>query len=274
MVSIISTSPFDSTITSTVSVMIEPSCSVAMVMVSIISTSPFDSTITSTVSVMIEPSCSVAMEIVSIVSTSPVGSTTTSIVSVMVVPSDHCEADIASPPSAGTHTCWPLSSSIHSPSAQPSSSSCSWVSDLMSMRHPVNRAARRAFCPSLPIARESWKSLTITVAVPESSSKRTSRILAGCNAFSMSCTVSSENGTTSIRSPFSSFMIMRTRLPRAPTHAPTGSMAGSFDHTAIFVRWPGSRAIALISTTPEEISGTSSSNRRLTRPGWVRLTTI
>jgi hypothetical protein len=30
------------------------------------------------------------------------------------------------------------------------------ASDRMSMRHPVRRAARRAFCPSLPIASESW----------------------------------------------------------------------------------------------------------------------
>lgn len=29
-------------------------------------------------------------------------------------------------------------------------------SDRMSIRHPVNLAARRAFCPSLPIASESW----------------------------------------------------------------------------------------------------------------------
>ena len=35
----------------------------------------------------------------------------------------------------------------------------------MSMRHPVSRAASRAFCPSLPMARESWKSGTITRAV-------------------------------------------------------------------------------------------------------------
>lgn len=35
------------------------------------------------------------------------------------------------------------------------SSGCS-VSGLMSMRQPVSRAARRAFCPSLPIASDSW----------------------------------------------------------------------------------------------------------------------
>ena len=90
----------------------------------------------------------------------------------------------------------------------------------------------------------------------------------------MSSTGSSEKGTTSTRSPRSSLVTMRTREPRAPTQAPTGSTLGSLDHTAILVRCPGSRAAALISTTPEEISGTSSSNSRLIRPGWVRLTTI
>ena len=34
----------------------------------------------------------------------------------------------------------------------------------MSMRHPVSRAANRAFWPSLPIASDSWKSGTITRA--------------------------------------------------------------------------------------------------------------
>ena len=78
----------------------------------------------------------------------------------------------------------------------------------------------------------------------------------------------------SIFSPRSSLTTMRTRAPRAPTQAPTGSTLGSLDQTAILVRWPGSRAQALISTMPSAISGTSSSKRRLMRPGWVRLTTI
>ena len=71
----------------------------------------------------------------------------------------------------------------------------------------------------------------------------------------------------SIFSPRSSLTTMRTRAPRAPTQAPTGSTLWSFDQTAIFVRCPGSRAQALISTTPSAISGTSSSNSRLMRPG-------
>ena len=35
-------------------------------------------------------------------------------------------------------------------------SSATWVSDLMSMRQPVSRAASRAFWPSFPIASDSW----------------------------------------------------------------------------------------------------------------------
>ena len=44
--------------------------------------------------------------------------------------------------------------------------------------------------------------------------------------------------------------------------------------TATFEREPASRAIALISTVPLWISGTSSSNRRFRKPLWVRLTRI
>ncbi len=40
---------------------------------------------------------------------------------------------------------------------------------LMSIRHPVNLAASRAFWPSRPIASESWSSGTITTAVRPSS---------------------------------------------------------------------------------------------------------
>ncbi len=39
------------------------------------------------------------------------------------------------------------------------------VSGLMSIRHPVSRAASRAFWPSRPMASESWKSGTVTRAV-------------------------------------------------------------------------------------------------------------
>ena len=42
----------------------------------------------------------------------------------------------------------------------------------------------------------------------------------------------------SIFSPRSSFTTERTRDPFGPTHAPTGSMFGSFDATAIFEMHP------------------------------------
>ena len=74
----------------------------------------------------------------------------------------------------------------------------------------------------------------------------------------------------SIFSPPSSLTIVATRPPRGPTQEPMGSTLGSEDQTAILVRLPASRAIDLISTVPSKISGTSSSNRRLTRPGCVR----
>ena len=36
------------------------------------------------------------------------------------------------------------------------------------MSQPVSRAARRTFCPRLPMASESWSSVTTTVARPSS----------------------------------------------------------------------------------------------------------
>ena len=65
--------------------------------------------------------------------------------------------------------------------------------------------------------------------------------------------------------------MLATRWPRGPMHAPTGSTFSSLLQTAIFVRAPASRLMALISTVPSKISGTSISNMRLTRPGCVRL---
>ena len=60
---------------------------------------------------------------------------------------------------------------------------------------------------------------------------------------------------------------MRTREPRGPTHAPTGSTPCMCDSTAIFERYPGSRATPRISTRPSAISGTSSSKARGSAPG-------
>jgi len=54
-------------------------------------------------------------------------------------------------------------SSVGYPTSPPAAAGCAAVSlaggsasDLMSIRQPVRRAASRAFCPSLPIASESW----------------------------------------------------------------------------------------------------------------------
>src|SRR5439155_997016 len=68
------------------------------------------------------------------------------------------------------------------------------------------------------------------------SSMRTSFARPGDSAFITNSLGSSENGTMSTFSPRSSFTTMRTRAPRAPTHAPTGSTLLSLDHTAILVR--------------------------------------
>ena len=74
-------------------------------------------------------------------------------------------------------------SKVSSPSYSTSvSSEANSVSDLMSTRQPVRRAARRAFWPSRPIASESWSSGTITVAWRSSSSTITSRTRAGESA--------------------------------------------------------------------------------------------
>ena len=107
-----------------------------------------------------------------------------------------------------------------------------------------------------------------------SGSTRASRTFAGWSAFATKVAGSALQGTTSIFSPRSSVTTLRTREPFGPTHAPTGSTAGSLDETAIFERCPGSRATALISTIPSAISGTSSSNSFLRSPGCVRDTTI
>src|SRR5665809_114359 len=74
----------------------------------------------------------------------------------------------------------------------------------MSTRQPVRRAARRAFCPSLPIASESWSSGTITVACFASSSTSTSRTQPGESALATKRAGSSLTGVMSIFSPRSS----------------------------------------------------------------------
>ncbi len=121
-------------------------------------------------------------------------------------------------------------SNVSSPSISIScSSEANSVSDLMSTRQPVRRAARRAFWPSRPIASESWSSGTITVAWRSSSSTITSRTRAGESALATKRAGSSLWGMMSIFSPRSSETTMRTREPRGPTQAPTGSTPSAWE---------------------------------------------
>ncbi len=65
----------------------------------------------------------------------------------------------------------------------PGSASGVSVSGRISIRQPVSRAASRAFCPSRPIANESWKSGTVTRAVRVARSTTSTRsALAGDSA--------------------------------------------------------------------------------------------
>ena len=74
----------------------------------------------------------------------------------------------------------------------------------------------------------------------------------------------------SIFSPCSSLITLRTRWPMGPMQAPLALTPCRLDFTAIFVRWPASRAMAQISTVPSAISGTSSANSLRTRLGCDR----
>ena len=74
----------------------------------------------------------------------------------------------------------------------------------------------------------------------------------------------------SIRSRLIAFETLCTRDPRIPTHAPTGSILGSFERTAIFARDPGSRAAPSTSITPCPTSGTSNWNSWTTSSGVFR----
>ena len=77
----------------------------------------------------------------------------------------------------------------------------------------------------------------------------------------------------SIFSPYNSLTMFWMRMPRMPTQAPTGSSPSCRAATATFERVPASRAMALISTVPLWISGTSSSSRRRSMLRCARLTT-
>ena len=124
------------------------------------------------------------------------------------------------------------------------------------------------------MARESIRSGTVTVAIRCSSSMTTPNTCAGDRALATNTDASSFHGMTSTFSPASSATTACTRAPRCPTVAPTGSSPSWRDDTATLERLPASRAIALISTVPAWISGTSSSNSRRRKPLCVRETMI
>ena len=147
------------------------------------------------------------------------------------------------------------------------------LSLLMSMRHPVRRAASRAFCPDLPMAKLNWSSAATTVAVgcSPSSCRMTPVALAGLMALTMNVCGSSLHSTTSMRSPANSLTMFLMRLPFMPTQAPTASMCSIVAMTATLLRAPGSRTMFLISMVPSRSSGISCSRSRRNRLRCVRL---
>ena len=133
----------------------------------------------------------------------------------------------------------------------------------------MSRAARRAFCPSRPMARESLSSGTTAMA-DFSSTCVTETTLAGESALAMNSRGFSLHRMMSTFSPPSSSTTAFTRAPLLPTHAPTASTCASSLKIAILVRCPASREMDLMTTAPDLISGTSISNRRLTKPAAAR----
>ena len=115
------------------------------------------------------------------------------------------------------------------------------------MVQPVSWEASRTFWPRRPMASDSWSSGTTTSMRLASSSSTTLTTSAGARPLTMKVAGSGDHWMMSIFSPCSSLTTACTRLPRMPTHAPTGSMPPSLDSTAILARLPGSRATALIS---------------------------
>ena len=102
------------------------------------------------------------------------------------------------------------------------SSSSSWV--ITSMSQPTSLEASRTFWPRLPMARDSWSSCTRTMTRPSIGQRITSSTSAGCMALGISICSESFQRMMSIRSPASSSTMLRMRLPRTPTQAPTASM--------------------------------------------------
>src|SRR5699024_8256704 len=82
---------------------------------------------------------------------------------------------------------------------------------LISIFHPVNLAAKRAFCPRLPLANDKCWSGTITVVVVSSSLTITFNASDGRSALETYTTGSSDHSTMSIFSPFTSSTTAWTR---------------------------------------------------------------
>ena len=102
---------------------------------------------------------------------------------------------------------------------------------------PVSFEVSLTFWPRLPIASEYWSDATTTCTVFGSTgSTSIDSSLAGASAPTTYWRMSSFQRTMSIFSPFSSSTIVRTRLPRWPTHAPTGSTFSFEVRTASFAR--------------------------------------
>ena len=116
----------------------------------------------------------------------------------------------------------------------------------------------------------NWSASTATSIACTSSSSTMDATSAGCKALITNCTGLSSHNTISTRSPPNSAVTAWTRVPRIPTHAPTGSMRWSLVLTAILARTPGSRAAPLISIISSPISGTSLWNKEISISGQVR----
>ena len=122
-----------------------------------------------------------------------------------------------------------------------SSSACFLV--LTSILSWVKRAASLIFCPFLPIASDKLSpSATAKASFFFSSSTYTDTSFAGESAFLINSTGSLSYFTTSIFSPFNSWVIWLILDPFSPIHAPTASTLGFSEYTAILLLWPASRA--------------------------------
>ena len=120
----------------------------------------------------------------------------------------------------------------------------------MSISQPVSFDASRTFWPRRPMASRELLVGDDDFDGRWSSSITTLLTSAGARALTMKVAGSGDQGTMSIFSPCSSPTTAWTRLPRMPTHAPTGSIPELWEITAILARLPGSRATDLISMMP------------------------